>query len=196
MSAQTSSRVRPAYETTIAYASRARRRQFWRPRCGPFRVRCWDGWEGDDPERTLWKLERRVHDTVPAVRNVFNAVGIKRENRAPSPKGKATFNTLTAVCVKSSLTAAGPVAPGSSDHPRRGRGTQQQDHGHQAQGRVVTGIESTSRPPSTSFAATWTSIPNRLEWGYSRKTLKDQPVKTCRSGMPETGGQFILYLSC
>ena len=40
-------------------------------------------------------------------------------------------------------------------------------------GPAVTGTGSTSRPPSTSSAAAWTSIPNRSEFGYPQKTRKD-----------------------
>ncbi len=43
-------------------------------------------------------------------------------------------------------------------------------------GPAVTGTGSTSRPPSTSSAAAWTSIPNRSEFGYPQKTRKDQKL--------------------
>jgi hypothetical protein len=38
---------------------------------------------------------------------------------------------------------------------------------------VARGTGSTSRPPSTSSAVAWTSIPNRPERRYPRKTRKD-----------------------
>jgi len=47
-----------------------------------------------------------------------------------------------------------------------------------SEGRAVTGIGSTSRPPSTSSAAAWTSIPNRPEAGNPRKTRKDRQTES------------------
>ena len=61
----------------------------------------------------------------------------------------------------------------ASDHQRRGRRPQQQDHGIKRRA-CGTGTESTSRPPSISSAAAWTFIPSMHEHRYPCKTRKDR----------------------